>query len=104
MLYWISFASAQGFLGAVITEGETADGALNVVSELNLNPGGQAMIVEIPTPGFRHEAWPYRNRLLQNNEIERVFRVRAKVQHVVEAAGEKCTLVCNDCNTERADG
>lgn len=99
MMYWISFASDTGPLGVAIVEAETGAEALNVASRLKLNPGGQAMIVEIPTVEGRHEAWPYRNRLISREEIERIFGPPADPADVIEAAGDKCTLVCDDCNT-----
>jgi hypothetical protein len=104
MMYWISFASDQGFLGVVIAEGETPQAALAAVTELNLNPGGEAMLVEIPTVAYRHHAWPYRNRLLQRGEIARIFGPAADPHEVQEAAGEACSVVCESCNTPAVSG
>lgn len=104
MMYWISFASDQGFLGAVIAEGSSPEDAVGQVSQLKLNPGGQAMIVEIPTVRYRHHAWPYRNRLLQKDEIERVFGEKADPHQVQEAAGDRCTILCDDCNDAKLQG
>lgn len=93
MLYWISFSDDESFLGVVIAEGDTPQTALEATKDRKLFPGGQSMIIDIPTVALRHQAWPYRNRLLQNDEIERIFGEKAEPSEIQKAAGDHCTLI-----------
>lgn len=46
--YWLSFVGPSGSLGVIITESASTREALSKVSSLGLNPGGEAMVIEIP--------------------------------------------------------
>jgi hypothetical protein len=101
MLYWVSFAGEGpgDFRGVVIVEACTFEGAVNEATRRGLNPGGEAAIFEVPTAAHRHQAWPYRNRLLQKPEIEQIFGLAAAdVNDVLKAAGDRGALLCTKCN------
>jgi hypothetical protein len=48
-LFYISFATDTDFLGATVIDGLSETSALDIATNLGLNPGGQAAIIEIPT-------------------------------------------------------
>lgn len=47
-LYYLSFATADRFLGATVVEADDAIGAVARAHELKINPGGEVMIIEVP--------------------------------------------------------
>jgi hypothetical protein len=47
-LYYISFATYIEFLGATVVEGVNEKQAFEIATNNNLNPGGQAIILEVP--------------------------------------------------------
>ena len=58
-LYYISFATNTEFLGATVVEGINEKQAFEIATNNNLNPGGQAAIVEVP-----HELIEYHKSLM----------------------------------------
>lgn len=61
--YFLSFASDEGFLGAVAVEADSLDEALARVNALNINPGGEVLVLPIQAGIFPD------NRLLLEAEI-----------------------------------
>ncbi len=47
-LYYISFATETEFLGATVVEAVSERNALEIATNNNLNPGGQAAILLVP--------------------------------------------------------
>lgn len=47
-LYYISFAEPDRFLSATIVRAASEIGAVKRSSELGTNPGGSAMVIEVP--------------------------------------------------------
>jgi hypothetical protein len=47
-LFYISFATDTEFLGATVIDGISETQALDIITNLGLNPGGQAIILELP--------------------------------------------------------
>jgi hypothetical protein len=65
-LFYLSFASEHGFLGACIIEAANGPEALAITHELGINPGGEALI--LPTPAGETPPFP-QNRLLSREEL-----------------------------------
>jgi hypothetical protein len=47
-LFYISFATDVEFLGATVIDGLSETSALDIATNLGLNPGGQAVVLELP--------------------------------------------------------
>lgn len=52
MLYYISFATDDEFLGAVFTQGDGPHAVLERLARLGINPGGEALVIEVPDEGL----------------------------------------------------
>ncbi len=100
-MYWISFVDEQDhFAGAVIVESAGGfGGALEEAIRRGLNPGGQALVMEIPAR-HRDQARPYRHRLMQRDELLRVFGPLAGGQELRERAGDHAQVICAKCNRQ----
>lgn len=103
--FYISFATGAGFLGATIVKADDAQDALVEASFRGLNPGGEAMIIEVPD---RIEAEPdfkmLFNRLASRAELaasgaRRKADLPPALNETIEDAAE---FVCADCNTPGA--
>jgi hypothetical protein len=103
MLYWISFCGDSGFLGVAIVEGRSMIGAVEESNRRGINPGGEVAVFEIPSLEYQNQARPYCNRLLQREELARIFGPlstgAAVTNDMLEAAGpERSAIVCQKCN------
>lgn len=102
-LFYISFATDDGFLGATVVSAINEEEALAKTTRLGLNPGGEAAIVAVP-PSMPSEGiaemLTYENRLvgkaeLFSNGAERVGDMTPEHRHALR---EKTTFVCETCN------
>ena len=67
MLYWMSFVSEKGFLGACIARGKNFDEALRESWIRECNPGGEVKALQVPRLG-PYEAW----KLYSHDDLERI--------------------------------
>jgi hypothetical protein len=72
-LWWMSFADpgrskGQQFLGLVILEAPTPREAMQKAWDMEINPGGQIMFIELPNE-MKAEYERYMNRLLQKVDL-----------------------------------
>jgi hypothetical protein len=74
-LWWLSFSSETRNLGVAIVEANSFESAIDEAHRRKLNPGGEVLGVEVPEIGVER-VWPYRNRLIQADEVERVLGPR----------------------------
>jgi len=99
--FYISFATDEGFLGATVVRATDADGALSVASEKGLNPGGEAMIVEVPEQAESEpDMLAMIDRLVGKNEMlanggTRHGDLSPEKRAAIEAAADR---VCQSCN------
>lgn len=70
-LMYLSFASEEGFLGAVIVSAHGVATAVVKCWALRCNPGGEVMAKEVPGGIEIPEA--FQNRLLSREELEQAF-------------------------------
>lgn len=85
-LWWLSFVSdADVFLGMAIVEATSEAAAVERATSLGINPGGEALAVDIPAER-RAEHEPHRDRLIGADEARTLFE--AKPLHEWEEAGE----------------
>jgi len=96
MLYWISFATVKNFLGAVIIEADGALEAVKLAAARGLNPGGEALILDIPEKHHSH-ARRHMNHLYRDRaEVQRLFGPSGTNE---EAAEVGAVTVCEKCNS-----
>lgn len=102
-LFYISFATSDGFLGATVMSAIDEEGALAKATHLSLNPGGEAAIIAIP-PSMPSEGvaemLAYENRLVSKAELlsngaKRVGDMEPEHRYALR---EKTTFVCESCN------
>jgi hypothetical protein len=101
--FYISFASSDdGFLGATVVAAEDARKALSLVTELGLNPGGEAAIFGIPpdiSESGRVQLASYRGRLVGLAELRANGALSPQdAPEVQDALDGLATIVCEDCN------
>ena len=69
-LYYISFATDTEFLGSTVVEGITETQALQIATNNDLNPGGQAAILEIPRELYEApDIVPLKYKLLNKEQM-----------------------------------
>ncbi len=69
-LYWFSFAGKNGNLGICIVEAKNKELAHEKTHELKINPGGEALIVEMKGEEAMKEAKEFeKNRLYTPKEM-----------------------------------
>jgi hypothetical protein len=110
MYFYISFAADDGFRGATVVKGRSAEDALKEATRRGLNPGGEAAILAFPPGAAEREsdlrsasARPWRsmiNRLVGKEEL-----IAAGAKRVGDLPGQlksrwerEAEIVCNDCN------
>lgn len=71
MWHYLSFASEAGFLGGCIVRGDDVVEAVKEAHRLGCNPGGEVLGAPIPDEQMVPEQ--YRDRLLQKDEIDKVW-------------------------------
>jgi hypothetical protein len=69
--WYISFADDDGFLGGVVIKGKGFTSAIMASHRLGINPGGEAMGIEIPPDHEPPESAV--GRLLSRAEVESFF-------------------------------
>lgn len=99
-LFYISFASkGAGFLGAAVVNAAEPTSALLTAAALGINPGGEAIIAELPNLPTPTGPVPERfiGRLLSKAELEVCFG------ELVKGSGgpEGSVSVCEACNEGR---
>lgn len=68
--HYLSFADEQtGFKGAVIVEALNTFDAVMKTHRMNINPGGEVIVLKISAYGVSIPAEPYRNKLLSRQDI-----------------------------------
>jgi hypothetical protein len=102
-LFYISFATSNGFLGATVIDGEDEMDALNNATNRKLNPGGEAAILPIPkltTAADFAELMSYRGRLVGKDEL--VANGAKRTNEMLEQQRERfkvtATFVYTNCN------
>jgi hypothetical protein len=71
-LYYISFATNEGFRGATVVDADSQSSAIEETIRLGINPGGEAAILALPsgmTPADRAEMLSYKDRLVTKEEL-----------------------------------
>ena len=103
--FWISFASETAFLGVVITDAEDETAAIHKLTQLQLNPGGEAMICDLSVPGapLLQEVSRFgKDRLIGRAEFD-----RSGYKSLSQASEEECEnlasnpsvkILCQACN------
>lgn len=93
MRWWLSFAGAEGFRGAVVVDAPSLMAAIDRADAIGCNPGGEVKGVPFP-PG--HEEPQYEMDRLYNREelLARGGRPSRSQPHIGEH-------VCEDCNDHR---
>lgn len=99
-LYWLSFASETAFLGVAIVEAPNLAGAVDEAMRRGLNPGGQALAVEVPAEHVE-QARPYRNRLITDQRELARFGARgdaAENDRLVRERPDVAAVICEKCH------
>jgi hypothetical protein len=98
-LWYISFASEDGFLGAIVVMAIDAAGAIDRANQLGINPGGEAAIIEIPPDC--EEALTMLNRLALEPELRAAGGKKLSEMTGDQRAEftEMSEKLCEDCNT-----
>lgn len=104
--YWISFVASGIAQGVVIVEAASPREALERVTRLGQNPGGEAMVVEVPDePDAVEEVGMYpRDELLSPEDLltAGAIRVGDAGEHDPEKGPPvQVTMVCEPCNEAR---
>jgi hypothetical protein len=104
-IYWISFVANNESLGVVITEAGSSMSALERVTALGQNPGGEAAIVEIPNePEFLEEVGRYpRDVLIAPDVLLAGGAIRAGDMGEPDPARGppiRVDMVCDPCNED----
>lgn len=103
-MWYISFAGNEGFRGATIVEGATAEDAFMEVNRRGLNPGGEAAILIVPKEAENEpDALVMRNRLVRREEM---LFIGAKPYvdcppEIQQRFDDEMTTVCADCNASK---
>mgnify|MGYP001434113113 CR=1 FL=1 len=100
MTHWfISFATDDGFLGATVVAAEDDAGALEEATRRGLNPGGEAVIIQVP-PEADGGADMTRllNRLADKEEMLAHGGKRIGDMSDDERARLDASFVCDKCN------
>lgn len=99
-LWYISFAASEGFRGATVVEARSAEGALAEATRRNLNPGGEAGILSVPSK-HEKEARAYLNRLVSEDELlsDGGKKTTDLPPEIREAFHDAAHHVCQECNS-----
>lgn len=102
-LFYISFATDDGFLGATVIAARSATNALTVASAKGLNPGGVAAILPVPDnipAAGRAEMLSYHNRLVTKAELmsRGAVRLGDLPNDMQDKFRDHATTVCKDHN------
>ena len=76
-LYYISFATETEFLGATVVEGFSETNAYDIATNNDLNPGGQAAILEVPEELYDAiDVAPLKYKLLNKEQMKALGSIR----------------------------
>lgn len=101
-VYYLSFADisqpeGQRFLGATVVVAQSDEGAVKVVNDLGLNPGGEIAILKLSgltVATMDADQRRYLNRFVPRDEV-----MADKPRSIRDAGIEdQATIVCQDCN------
>jgi hypothetical protein len=84
-LWWLSFSSETANLGIAIIEAGSVHEAMLESHRRNINPGGEVLFFELPREA-EDQARPYRHRLIQRDEAERIFGPPSSNEQIAAAA------------------
>lgn len=70
-LYWISFSSPGKHLGCCVVESDDLLGALASTRRLRINPGGEALVFEVPDKDAYLLPLDLRGKLMDTEEWRR---------------------------------
>jgi hypothetical protein len=104
-LWYISFATDKACLGCTFVDGSDAEDALANATRLGINPGGEAVMLELPsnygkTEPSKSELAAFKNRLVLEEEIlarggKKHKDVEPELRAILE---DKALRICGDCN------
>lgn len=101
-LFYISFASKTEFLGATIVEARDQRQAVEIAALIGVNPGGEAMILDVPLDqyetGFTARLL---NSLVGRDELMRLGGVRWGDLTPKDKADFNVSKAHEDCNPVR---
>lgn len=103
--YWISFVDETN-LGCCIVDAENEKEAIEKTLELKINPGGEAMLCELPANGDADDEikkWG-KNRLisqedLMNDGYKKLKDFDDETRHIIEGY-EGLSIVCEKHNSQ----
>lgn len=72
-LFYLSFAGDEGFRGAVVTRANGPTTALIKVHRLGINPGGQALTIELPADHHHRVPEDALDRLLNLSDVNAIL-------------------------------
>lgn len=102
-LFYISFATPTEFLGATVVEAEDDQSALTKVTTAGVNPGGEALVIQIPfglPADHMVQQRSYTGRLVTKDELighgaKRSGDLGPDMQNALK---ENATFVCAEGN------
>src|SRR5580698_3912486 len=108
-LFYISFASPTGFLGATVVEAVDETDALHTTKALGTNPGGEAAIWPVPPDlpkEFLDEMLSYKDRLVSKKELLAADAISSKAftPELKEKFARDVSVFCEECNTTHKVG
>lgn len=100
-LFYLSFATDEGFQGATVVCADDAQDAVIEASFRGLNPGGQVMVVEIPPEiESKPDVVMLFNRLAGKEEMMAAggMRLGDLPEDAQDILQEMADVICEDCN------
>jgi hypothetical protein len=101
-LFYISFATDEGFRGATVVRAEDHAAAIEEATARGLNPGGEAAILQVPSEiEDAPDVVPLINRLVGREEMIALGgRRHGDLSPELRATvGGHAVVVCEHCNT-----
>lgn len=101
MLWYISFVEDETFAGATVVEAVSAEHAIMVATARGLNPGGEALVIEVPEEAEDEpDVQAMRNVLFNKEQMttqggRRLADLPDEMQDVIE---QEATMICGKCN------
>jgi len=96
-LFYLSFATNNECLGATVVEARNPTHALMLTHAKGINPGGEAMILEVPDDRIESDVTKAcLNKLLSFEQLQAYGAV--KLKDVLDFLKPDADFVCEDCN------
>jgi hypothetical protein len=97
-LWYISFASDEGFLGATVVRAPDPSSAVARATQLGINPGGEAALFQVP---MGDDAMVMLNRLVPYEELKAGGGKKLSEMSPEERAdfADFADRICEECNT-----